>query len=147
MIAVAMYNTGPFDGDGPQDLLELYAELTDAERKENLRAVFLGGPRHPDGPYEPVDQVEVVAGAALVARALPGGAARVDAIPQMDWEEELAAAQITAPEPELVRIAHDALVAVQRDEDWFRSWLSAEDRADSRHTITTIVDVLAAHLA
>jgi hypothetical protein len=147
MIAVSMYNTGPFDGDGPQDLLELHAELTDAERKADLRAVFLGGRRHPDGPYEPVDQVLVVAGAALVAQALPGGAARVDAIPQMGWEEELAEAQITAPGPELVRIAHDALVAVLRDEDWFRSWLSPEDKTASRHTITTIVDVLAEHLA
>ncbi|GAA3205272.1 hypothetical protein GCM10010532_026850 [Dactylosporangium siamense] len=66
---MARYNSGPFDSDTAQDLLELSAELTREERLDNLRAVFLGGPRHPDGPFEPVDNTEVVAGAALVARA------------------------------------------------------------------------------
>jgi Domain of unknown function (DUF4259) len=143
---VAMYNTGPFDSDTAQDLLGLYAELTIEERLENLRVVFLGGPRHPDGPFEPVDQTEVIAGAALVALALPGGT-RVSEIPQMDFDEEVSAAAITEPAEDLIQLALDALRKVAVNDEWFSRWLSSDDRADSRHTVAVIVNVLADHVA
>ncbi len=140
---MAAYNTGPFDSDTAQDLLELYAdELTAEERLANLRAVFRGGPRHPDGPFEPVDQTEVIAGAALVALALPGGD-RVTELPQMDFDEEIAAAAIPTPDLELIRIALGALEMVAADDDWFSRWLDDVDRAESRHVVAVIRGVLA----
>jgi hypothetical protein len=89
------------------------------ERLANLRMVFLGGPRHPDGPFEPVDATEVVAGAALVALALPGGQ----------------------------RLALDTLRAVTADGWWFARWLSEVDREESRHAVETVAGVLGDHLA
>ncbi|GAB3825398.1 DUF4259 domain-containing protein [Dactylosporangium cerinum] len=143
---MARYNTGPFDSDTAQDLLELYAELTQDERLDNLRAVFLGGPRHPDGPFEPVDNTEVVAGAALVARALPGGA-RIDEIPQMGFDEEVAAAAVTAPGDDLIQLALDAIRAVAADDAWFTTRLGPSDSARSRQTVAVIAGVLADHRA
>jgi hypothetical protein len=138
---MAMYNTGPFDSDTAQDLLELYAQLTMEERLANLRLVFLGGARRPDGPFEPVDRTEVIAAAALVALALPGGE-RVGDLPQIDFAEEIAAAAITEPDAGLIRLALDTLRGVAADGVWFSSWLSDADRANSRRTVDVIVGVL-----
>ncbi|MDG6106330.1 DUF4259 domain-containing protein [Dactylosporangium aurantiacum] len=143
---MAAYSTGPFDSDTAQDLLERFAELTVAQRLEHLRLVFLGGPRDPGGPFEPVDPTEVIAGAALVALALPGGG-RVRDTPQMEFDEEVAAAAVAGPDAGLVRLALDATRAVAADDAWFAGWLGAEDRAASRHTVAVIVDVLAGHVA
>lgn len=141
------YNTGPFDSDTAQDLLELYSELTVEERLENLRFVFLGGPRHPDGPFEPVDETEVLAGAALIARALPGGSEQVDAIPQMDWDEELSAAALPLPDNELVRLALDTLrKELPPESTWFELWLSEDDQRESRNAVKVVSEVLERHL-
>lgn len=142
---MAVYSTGPFDSDTAQDLLERFAELSGAQRLEHLRLVFRGGPRDPGGPFEPVDPTEVVAGAALVALALPGGR-RVGDIPQMEFDEEVAAAALTAPDAELVRLALDATRAVAADDAWFAAWITEEDRTASRHTVAVILDVLTQHV-
>jgi len=143
---MAAYNTGPFDNDYAQDLLGLYAELTVEERLANLRVVFAGGIRHPGGPLEPVDPCEVLAGAALIALALPGGQ-QVREIPQMDFAEEIAAAAIPPPDTELVRLALHALRKVTADGRSVLSWLYDTDREASRHAVEVVVDVLATRLA
>ena len=111
------WNTGPFDNDAAADLLEEISDLPGDQRSALLADQFERAVESPDGPVEKMYPSEVVAGAALVALALPGGD-RVLRWQEVDVSEELSEAALDSPDRALVGSALDALRAVtdpQRD--------------------------------
>jgi len=143
---MSAYSTGPFDSDTAQDLLIHLAGLTATERLTRLRRVFQGVYGSQDVPSEGIDPAEVLAGAALVALALSGGQ-RVREIPQMDFDAEIAAAAIPAPDAELIRLALHALREATADGQWFAAWITDDDRRASREAVEGVATVLTDHLA
>jgi alpha-glucosidase len=143
---MSAYSTGPFDSDTAQDLLDHLAGLEPAERLARLRLVFRSASGGQDVPSEGIDPTEVLAGAALVALTLSDGQ-RVREIPQMDFDEEIAAAAIPAPDAELVRLALHALHEATADGQWYAAWITDDDRRASREAVDVVATVLADHLA
>ncbi|GAA3205263.1 hypothetical protein ACFO1B_33430 [Dactylosporangium siamense] len=65
----------------------------------------------------------------------------------MDFDEEVAAAAVTAPGDDLIQLALEAIRAVAADDAWFTTRLGPGDSARSRQAVAVIAGVLADHRA
>ena len=134
----------PFDNDQALDLFDELAEMDEQEKAEHFRQLFGDVLDPPTGKQ--LWPKEVVAGAALIALALPGGAAVVDEEGDYDKDAEenadddWATALLSAPSLDLTSLALKALRAVTMPgSQLYASWVLDEDRM--RH-VATIAKVL-----
>ncbi|GAA0522446.1 hypothetical protein Ade02nite_81780 [Paractinoplanes deccanensis] len=124
--------SGPFENDQALDLLTELSELDDDEKEQHLRGLFADALEA--SPSERVWPKEVIAGAALVALALPGGAAVIgdegnDYDPDEDDDEELSSALLRRPSGELAGLALRAMNEIIRpDGEWYSSWIREDER-------------------
>ncbi|MEH0935999.1 DUF4259 domain-containing protein [Micromonospora psammae] len=141
----------PFGNDHALDLVDELAELDEREKEEHLRQLFGEVLAPPAGGR--LWPKEVVAGAALVALALPGGAAVVtDEAGGHDKEEDVednwGTAVPSAPSAELLSLAVEALQVVTVPAgQWCAGWRLNEDRAAALGHVTTIATVLRVAMA
>lgn len=124
---MSAWSTGPFDNDRAADYVESLAEMAAAERAVSLASQLTLAIEDPDGARGWLYQ-EVIAAAAVVAIAL-GGPGDL-----LDEEDEVFAETLDSVLPipvtrELVSVALEAIaVASDPNRDWYRNWLSGEDR-------------------
>ncbi|MFJ8580371.1 DUF4259 domain-containing protein [Micromonospora sp. NPDC093277] len=142
------WSSGPFDNDQAMDLLDELAEMDEDQKAEHFREVFTNALS--SSPSERVWPKEVVAAAAVVALALPGGAVVVnfeegdfDPDAEENAEDEWSAAILREPGSALAGLALEALSGVTRaGGEWFSSWLLEDDRDAAVVRVDSIARVL-----
>ncbi|MFI5490009.1 DUF4259 domain-containing protein [Micromonospora echinaurantiaca] len=134
----------PFDNDQALDLFDELAEMEEQEKAEHFRQLFGDVLDPPTGKQ--LWPKEVVAGAALIALALPGGAAVVDEEGDYDKdaaesaEDDWAGALLSAPSLDLVSVALKALrLVTMPGNQWDASWVLDEDRMSYASTIAKVL--------
>ncbi|MGW0436224.1 DUF4259 domain-containing protein [Micromonospora sp. NPDC003197] len=150
---VGTWSSGPFDNDHAMDLLDELAEMNDREKAEYLREIFTNALGL--SSTERVWPKEVVAAAALIALALPGGAVVVmyeegdfESDAEENADEEWSIAILREPGVALARLALDALMEVTRPEGrWFLGWLLDSDRDAALNHVEAVARVLRAATA
>ena len=152
------WGTGPFDNDAAGDLLDELAECTPDERVAPLRQLFAAVLRDPDadtyevafptGYLDGLNADEVVAGAALVALALPGGEQILEvpmdrAFPGGGIPDLVASAGVPAPSHDLIALAAEALrAATAPARPWYLAWIDDGDRVLAMGGVTATLRVL-----
>jgi hypothetical protein len=124
--------------------------MDDDEKAERLRAIFANAVS--SAPDERFWSSEVVAAAALVALALPGGAVVVhgedgDFDPDADEnaDGEWTPAILRRPDAALSSLALEAVQAVTRaGGEWHRTWVRDDDRDAALERVSDIVRILRA---
>ncbi|MFG2104417.1 DUF4259 domain-containing protein [Micromonospora echinaurantiaca] len=142
--SVGTWGPHPFDNDQALDLFDELAEMDEQEKAEHLRELFGDVLGPPTGRQ--LWPKEVIAGAALIALALPGGAAVVDEEGDYDKDAEenadddWAAVLLSAPSRDLISLALEALrVVTMPGSQWYASWGPDEDRVGYAATITRVL--------
>jgi hypothetical protein len=138
------FGAGPFSSDGALDLLEELAERLPAQRAEALERMFLLVKKRPDLLGRDFFADEVVAAAAIVAAALPGGRQfdeRLDTLVENDIASD---GRLSAPAPELAGVALESLLSVGGPQGpWLQGWKNDTYAAEARDTIAALSQVLA----
>ncbi|MEU7821541.1 DUF4259 domain-containing protein [Catellatospora sp. NPDC049133] len=149
------WSAAPFGNDRALDLLEELAELDDLGKSDLLGDVFREGLASvADNP--PLAH-EVVAAAALIALALPGGLVSISRHPAGDddgfgdfdpadegnAEEEWTPALLRSPEAGLIGQAIAAVLHVTgADSEWRSVWMLEADRDEAIERVALVVAVL-----
>lgn len=129
------------------DLLEELAELDGGGKEFLLREIL----SRALVPGEPVEAHEVVAAAALVALALPGGMVAVsptlegdfDPDDQENAEDEWTSAFLGDPDAALTELAIASLLSVTGEGGrWREVWVVSQDRDEALRRVTLVVAVL-----
>jgi hypothetical protein len=152
------WGTGPFHNDAAGDFLDELAQYQPGERLAVLRQLFASVLRNPDAPgYEVMlpdgdsgglGSEEVVAGATLVALALPGGADILElpadqAFPGGGIADLVAGAAVPTPPNEVAALAAQALRAVtDPGRPWSTAWADDGDRATALRMVAGTLRVL-----
>jgi Domain of unknown function (DUF4259) len=155
---VGSWGTGPFHNDAAMDLLEQLADYPAAQRTAVLRQLFAAVLRDPDadsfeiafpeGYTDRLSATEVVAGAALLALALPGGERIHDvpvsqSFPGGGIPDLVTGAAVPAPTPDVAAMAAEALRAVTDPTRlWSQTWVAADDRAMAQQGVVATLAVL-----
>jgi hypothetical protein len=128
------WGSGPFSNDTGLDVCDLLSDMDEDEKIGHLRDIFTGGPASTQ--VEPIRSDELIACAALVALALPGGAVAADPGRTGDYDpdaeanadDEWVAAFPREPGSDLVALALDAFrAATATGSCWFTEWADRSD--------------------
>jgi hypothetical protein len=158
--SVGTWGTGPFHNDAAMDLLEQLADYPDPQRTAVLRRLFAAALRDPDadsfevafpeGYTDRLTATEVVAGAAVLALALPAGE-RINEVPMSQSlpgggiPDLVAGAAVPAPTRDLATMAAEALRAVtDPTRFWSQAWVADDDRAMAQQGVAATLAVLEA---
>ncbi|MEO3745185.1 DUF4259 domain-containing protein [Plantactinospora sp. B5E13] len=136
------FGTGPFSSDGALDFLDELAERPPRQHVEVLRHVFEHVLAHRELLWREFFPDQVVAAAALVAAALPGGEQLQHRLAQVFDEPD---AVLPEPVPNLAASALDALHFVAGPGGaWHQGWTTETDRAEARQAIDDLAAILRA---
>ncbi len=134
------WGVSPIGSDSAMDFLDLLAELPEGDRRTRVVDVLTIADQRPEAIMREIVPEEVLAAAAVVAGALPGG----EALP---WagDDALAGAGLAAGSAAgLGAVAVRAVrAAVSHGGGWWEaSWVSEEDRVAARESLDGLVQVL-----
>jgi hypothetical protein len=135
---MGVWGTGPFHNDAALDLLGDLAEYGSAQRTALLRQLFAAVLRDPnahsfevafpEGYTDRLSANEVIAGAVVLALALPGGGRILDvpmnqSLPGGGIPDVVLSAAVPAPTRDLATMAAEALRAVTDSARvWSQAW-------------------------
>ncbi|MEV0393358.1 DUF4259 domain-containing protein [Polymorphospora rubra] len=137
------FGTGPFSSDGALDFLDEVAERPPQKRAEVLRRAFGYVVANRDLLWREFFPDEVVAAAALVAAALPGGEHLQHRLAQVSDEPH--AVMLPGPVPDLAAPALEALRFVAGPGGpWHQGWTTETNRAEAQQTIDGLTAILRA---
>jgi hypothetical protein len=150
VVIVGTWGPGPFSNDQALDLCDELGDMDGDEKAERLRAIFASAVS--SLPAEHVWSSEVVAAAALVALALPGGVVVVsgqdgdfDPDAAENADDEWTPAILRRPDAALRELALEAVQAVTRvGNEWHRTWVRDDDRDAALERVSEIVRILRA---
>ncbi|MCO1595546.1 DUF4259 domain-containing protein [Micromonospora sp. RHAY321] len=134
------FGTGPFSSDGALDFVEELAEKPPEHHLDALRHMFAYVLANRDLLWREFFPDQVVAAAALVAAALPGGEHL-----QAELSDETDMALLPASASDLATPALEALLFVAGpDGPWHQGWTTEAHRLDARRTINDLDAILSA---
>ncbi|WP_433287757.1 DUF4259 domain-containing protein [Micromonospora sp. CA-244673] len=135
------FGTGPFSSDGALDFLEELAERPPEQRLDALRNMFTYVLANRGLLWREFFPDEVVAAAALVSAALPGGEHLQHRLAELSDETDMAL--LPASASDLAPPALGALLFVAGpDGSWHHGWSTEADRLDAQRTIDDLVAIL-----
>jgi hypothetical protein len=150
VVIVGTWGPGPFSNDQALDLCDELGDMDDDEKAERLRAIFANAVS--SSTAERIWSSEVVAAAALVALALPGGAVVVheedgdfDPGAGENADDEWTPAILRRPDAALSNLALEAVQAVTRaGSEWHSTWVGDDDRDAALERVSDIARILRA---
>jgi hypothetical protein len=133
------WGAGPFGSDSALDFLDSVTALPVTEREAAVRRVLDLVAGDPSALFRDVVPEEVIAGAALVAAAMPAA----DRLPWRGDEAAAAARLAAVSDVRLPATAVRALDVVTAPGGWWeRSWTDAADRAAALADVRLLREVL-----
>ncbi|HEX5595187.1 MAG TPA: DUF4259 domain-containing protein [Micromonosporaceae bacterium] len=139
------FGTGPFSSDGALDFVEELAERPPEQHLDALRHLFTYVLANRGLLWREFFPDEVVAAAALVAAALPGGEHLQHCL--ADLSDETGVGLLPASASELTASALEALLFVAGpDGPWHQGWTTEADRLDAQRTIDDLLAILRAEI-
>ncbi|GAA3251256.1 DUF4259 domain-containing protein [Dactylosporangium siamense] len=137
------FGTGPFSSDGAMDFLGELAERPPERRGSALARMFLFVKDNPELLWREFFPDEVVAAAAVVAAALPGGQQIDEQLEALVEQDLVPDVRLPAPASDLAGAALQALTFVAGPEGpWHQGWTNDTDAAEARETIAVLSRVL-----
>ncbi|MET7822243.1 DUF4259 domain-containing protein [Micromonospora zamorensis] len=137
------FGTGPFSSDGALDFLEELAERPPEQHVDALRHMFTYVLANRGLLWRGFFPDQVVAAAALVAAALPGGLHLQHRLTELSDGTDLALLPTSALD--LAAPALEALLFVAGLEGpWHQGWTTEADRLDAQRSIDDLVAILRA---
>ncbi|AEV86731.1 putative iron-dependent peroxidase [Actinoplanes sp. SE50] len=135
------FGAGPFSSDGAMDFLGELAGHPPAERQAVLRRTFLLVKENPDLLGREFFPDEIVAVAAVVAAALPGGQQFDEELARLEELDLIPNIRLISPLQDLVGHTREALLSVA--DPWLQGWTTELANAEARDTFATLSQVLA----
>src|SRR5260221_13039193 len=127
------FGTGPFNSNGPLDVIDGLAELHGGQRREVLERMFLVVRNEPEQLERTVFPDEVVAAAAVVAVSLAGGTSIRQKLANSGYDAD--AIVVTDADPKLAASDLSALGrAPGRVGPWHAGWTSPDDAVRAPQT-------------
>lgn len=137
------FGTGPFSSDGALDFLEELAERPPRQHLDALRHMFAYVLANRDLLWREFFPDQVVAAAALVATALPGGEHLQHRLAELSDETDMALLPTSALD--LAAPALESLLFVAGpDGPWHPGWTTEADRLDAQRTVHDLAAILRA---
>ncbi|MGW5669781.1 DUF4259 domain-containing protein [Micromonospora sp. NPDC003776] len=137
------FGTGPFSSDGALDFLEELAERPPKQHFDALRHMFTYVLANRDLLWREFFPDQVVAAAALVAAALPGGVHLQHRLAELSDETDIALLPTSALD--LAAPALESLLFVAGpDGPWHQGWTTEADRLDAQRTVHDLAAILRA---
>ncbi|WP_436532888.1 DUF4259 domain-containing protein [Actinoplanes sp. HUAS TT8] len=134
------FGTGPFSSDGAMDFLGELAGHPPAERQAVLRSTFLLVKESPDLLWREFFPDEIVAAAAVVAAALPGGQQFDEELARLEDRDLISDVRLVPPLRDLVGHTREALLSVA--DPWLQGWTTETADAEARDTFAALSQVL-----
>ncbi|MFU8854905.1 DUF4259 domain-containing protein [Micromonospora sp. SL1-18] len=135
------FGTGPFSSDGALDFLEELAERPPEQHLDALRHMFTYVLANRGLLWREFFPDQVVAAAALVAAALPGGEHLQHRLAELSDETDMA--MLPASASDLAAPALEALLFVAGpDGPWHQGWTTEANRLDAQRTIDELIAIL-----
>ncbi|MCW3843370.1 DUF4259 domain-containing protein [Micromonospora yasonensis] len=135
------FGTGPFSSDGALDFLEELAERPPQQHLDALRHMFTYVLANRDLLWREFFPDQVVAAAAFVAAALPGGEHLQHRLAELSDETDMA--MFPASASDLAAPTLEALLFVASpDGPWHQGWTTEANTLDARRTIDELIAIL-----